>query len=157
MTFCARTVATVTVLTALVLCGPAQAQTPEIDALRVRAEQGDAEAQYLLGGMYDFGRGVPQDIVEALRWYRHAAEQGIVLAMVYLGSIYFDGVAVEKSEVVAHMWYDLAVSRGVSGERGAEASEIWGRSLETIADLMTPKQLAEAQRLAREWNAAHPR
>jgi hypothetical protein len=31
----------VAVLTALVLCAPAQAQTPEIDALRARAEQGD--------------------------------------------------------------------------------------------------------------------
>ncbi len=93
---------------------------------------------------------------EALRWYRQAAEQGVVLAMVYLGSMYFDGVAVEKSEVLAHMWYDLAVSKGVSGEPGAEDSEIWARSLETIADLMTPEQLAEAQRLAREWAAAHP-
>ena len=35
-------------LPALALCVPVQAQTPEIDALRVRAEAGDAEARYNL-------------------------------------------------------------------------------------------------------------
>ena len=65
-------VAVVAVLVALVV--GVQAQTPEIDALRARAEQGDAEAQVLLGAMYDFGDGVPQDDVEAVRWYRLAAE-----------------------------------------------------------------------------------
>ena len=45
MTFCIRSVAVVVVLTALVLCVPVLAQMPEIDALRARAEQGDAEAQ----------------------------------------------------------------------------------------------------------------
>ena len=48
MTHAVRIVAVVAVLTALALCGPVQAQTPEIDALRVRAEAGDAEARYNL-------------------------------------------------------------------------------------------------------------
>jgi hypothetical protein len=48
MTHATRFVA-VAVLIALALCVPVQAQTPEIDALRVRAEQGDAEAQCSLG------------------------------------------------------------------------------------------------------------
>ena len=45
MTHATRFVAAVAVLIVLVLCAPVQAQTPEIDALRVRAEAGDAEAQ----------------------------------------------------------------------------------------------------------------
>ena len=45
MTHHLRLVAVVAVLTALALCVPVQAQTPEIDALRARAEAGDAEAQ----------------------------------------------------------------------------------------------------------------
>ena len=49
MTFCTRIVAVVVVLTALVLCVPVLAQMPEIDALRARAEQGDAEAQFNRG------------------------------------------------------------------------------------------------------------
>ena len=67
-------VATVAVLVALAV--DVQAQTPEIDALRARAEQGDAAAQYNLGIMYGNGTGVPQDDAEALRWYRLAADQG---------------------------------------------------------------------------------
>ena len=54
-------VAAVAVLVALVVCVPLRAQTPEIDELRTRAEQGDAEAQNNLGEMYEEGRGVPQD------------------------------------------------------------------------------------------------
>jgi len=44
MTHATRFVAAA-VLVALGLCVPVQAQTPGIDALRVRAEQGDAEEQ----------------------------------------------------------------------------------------------------------------
>jgi hypothetical protein len=44
MTHAVRIVAAVALLTALALCVPVQAQTPEIDALRVRAEEGGAEA-----------------------------------------------------------------------------------------------------------------
>ena len=65
MTHATRFVA-VAVLVALVLCVPVQAQTPEIDAVRVRSEAGDAEAQHNLGGMYANGDGVPQDDAEAV-------------------------------------------------------------------------------------------
>lgn len=49
---------------------------PKIDALRARAERGDADAQYDLGVTYVDGRGVSQDDAEAMRWYRLTAEQG---------------------------------------------------------------------------------
>ena len=41
MTHATRFAAVIAVLVALALCVPVQAQTPEIDALRARAEQGD--------------------------------------------------------------------------------------------------------------------
>jgi len=44
---------------------------------RLAADQGDAGAQYNLGTMYDFGRGVRQNYAEAVRWYRFAAGQGM--------------------------------------------------------------------------------
>ena len=53
---------------------------------RLAAEQGDASAQYSLGVMYDFGRGVLEDDAEAVRWYRLAAEQGDADAQNRLGS-----------------------------------------------------------------------
>ena len=61
------------VLIALAQCVPMQAQTPAADALRVRAEAGDAEAQRNLGVRYATGRGVSKDDAEAVRWYRLAA------------------------------------------------------------------------------------
>ncbi len=69
------------VVVALGLAGslPAQAQTPPDEAIadvRVRAEQGDANAQHGLGLMYATGLGVPQDDAEAMRWFRLVAEQG---------------------------------------------------------------------------------
>ena len=61
MTHAGRFVAVIAVLTALALCVPVQAQTRFVDALRARAEAGDAEAQYNLGVMYGTGAGVPQE------------------------------------------------------------------------------------------------
>ena len=68
MTHATRFVAVVAVLAALVLCVPVQAQTPAADALRVRAEAGDAEAQYSLALMYTAGLGTrPQADAGAMR------------------------------------------------------------------------------------------
>ena len=58
-----------------------QDETPNPTQEQVRenirkAEQGDAEAQSVLGLMYSLGLGVPQDSQEAVKWYRRAAEQG---------------------------------------------------------------------------------
>ena len=47
------------------------------------AEEGNAPAQYLLGGMYYNGQGVPQDYQLAVKWYRKAAEQGEADAVSY--------------------------------------------------------------------------
>ncbi len=58
-----------------------------VDAQRTRAEAGDAEAQFNLGVRYDVGRGVPEDDVEAVRWYRLAAEQGDAYAQYDLGGM----------------------------------------------------------------------
>jgi hypothetical protein len=69
----ATRIAAVALLTALAVGVPVQAQTPEIDALRVRAEQGDALAQNSLGFMYASGQGVSQDYIEAHMWFNSRA------------------------------------------------------------------------------------
>ena len=152
MTHAVRFVAVVAVLTALAQCAPVQAQTPEIDALRALAEQGDANAQFLLGGVYATGAGVPQDDVEAVRWLRLAAAQGHARAQNNLGVMYADGRGVPQDDVQAHLWFNLAASR-LTGEQ----REIAVRGRDAAAGRMTPEDRSEAQRLAREWDAAHPR
>ena len=110
------------------------------------AEQGDAVAQFNLGVMYYGGEGVPQDYEEALRWYKLAAEQGYAVAQGNLGSSYSKGEGVTQDYVLAHMWYNLATSQ-LSGEDRETAV----RNRDIIAEKMISEQLAEARRLAREW------
>ena len=119
---------------------------------RQAAEQGHAVAQTTLGAMYADGRGVRQDHVEAVRWWRLAAEQGEARAQDRLGSMYYEGRGVVQDYVQAHMWRNLAASQQTTEERKRSVE-----ARDALADLMTPAQLAEAQRLAREWDEAHPR
>ena len=64
-------------------------------AWRPLAEQGDAEAQYNLGVMYDEDR-TRRDAVEAVRWFRIAAEQGHIAAQYRLGVMYAEGEGVPE-------------------------------------------------------------
>ncbi len=111
------------------------------------AEQGHAKAQAALGLMYASGLGVPQDYADAAKWYRKAADQGFATAMISLGFMYAEGQGVPQDYVQAHMWFNLAASRLPPGKDGDLAVE----NRDIIAARMTPAQIAEAQRLAREW------
>jgi TPR repeat protein len=116
---------------------------------RKAAGQGYAIAQHNLGSMYHKGEGVPQDYNEAAKWYRKAAEQGLADAQSFLGAMYGTGHGVPQDNVLAYMWLTLAASRFSASE-----GEKRGRTVvtgEIIASRMTPEQIAEAQRLAREW------
>jgi TPR repeat protein len=94
--------------------------------------------------MYDKGQGVSQDDTEAAKWYRKAAEQGHAGAQCLLGVAYYTGEGEPKDDVQAHMWLDLAGAQGVT-----EAEKV----RDFLQKDMTAAQLAEAQRLAREWKA----
>ena len=115
--------------------------------LRPFAEQGNVAAQYSLGFMYEMGRGVLQDYAEAVKWYRRAAEQGNAPAQFNLGTMYEKGQGVTQDYVQAHMWYNLANSRSLPG--GIRDMTVKNRDI--VAAKMTPVQIDEAQRLAREW------
>ena len=114
---------------------------------RLAADQGIAAAQSYLGLMYDYGRGVPQDDAHALKWYRLAADQGIAAAQNNLGLMYDYGQGVPQDYVEAHKWFNLAaasVSSGDTRERAVKARD-------ELAKMMTPAQVARAQRMSREW------
>ncbi len=113
------------------------------------ADQGDASAQYNLGLMCALGQGVPQDHAEAAKWYRKAADQGDASAQFNLGLMYGMGQGVPQDFVLSHMWFTLAASRFPASER--KRREMAESNRETAASKMTPAQVAEAQRLAREW------
>ena len=146
--------------------------------LRMSAEEGNASAQNRLGLLYDEGKGVPQDYIQAKEWFEKAAMQGHAGAQLNLGTLYLEGNGAPQSAqmalvwfsraaeqedglafaklgwmyargrgvlqdfIQAHMWYNLGAAYGEW--RAAEARD-------ALAKQMTPAQIAEAQRLAREW------
>jgi len=114
---------------------------------RKAAEQGFPPAQRELGGIYANGQGVPQDHAEAIRWYRKAAEQGDDEAQFELGWAYTDGKSVPQDFIQAYMWFDLAAAH----ENDTYAEDYAGDFRDSLAEKMTPAQIAEARRLAREW------
>ena len=115
---------------------------------RPLAEEGHANAQGNLGVMYANGQGVPQDYAQALIWLRKAADQGDAVAQNNLGGIYYEGQGILQDFVRAHMWFNLAASRAEDAETREQAT----KNREILAAKMTPAQIAEAQRLASEWN-----
>jgi len=132
--------------------GVEQNDTETVRRWRLAADQGDANAQFGLGMAYENGRGVEQDFAEAVRWYRLAADQGDARAQYNLGLMYANGAGVPQNDVMAYMWANLAASRS-DGEKRESATDFRDR----IAARLTPDQRAEGQRLALEWDTAHPR
>ena len=96
--------------------------------------------------MYENGDGGPENDAEAVRWFRLAVEQGHAAAQGSLGLMYTHGVGVPQDYVAAHMWLNLAGAQSSGNVREAAAK---GR--DAVAARMTSEQIAEAQRLAREW------
>jgi uncharacterized protein len=116
---------------------------------RLAADQGEAHAQFTLGVMYAEGQGIPLDYAGAIRWYRLAADQGDARAQFNLGVSYAEGQGVEKDYVSSYMWFNLAASRFLPSEADRRRIAIHNRDL--IASKMSREQIAEAQKLAREW------
>ncbi len=112
------------------------------------AELGYAVAQTVVGGAYNRGLwDVPEDDAEAVHWFRLAAEQGNAPGQFNLGRMYANGEGVAEDLAYAHMLFDLSAAQGNrSGQRERDL----------IEQRMTREQIAEAQRLSREWVEAHP-
>ncbi len=96
--------------------------------------------------MYAKGDGVRKDNAEAVKWLRKAAEQGLAEAQYNLGVMYKYGKGVAQNYVLAHMWMNLASAQGYEG-----ANE----GIEGLSQWMTKEQIAEAQKMAREWQEKH--
>jgi clan AA aspartic protease (TIGR02281 family) len=127
--------------------GVAQDFAEAVRWYRKAAEQGNAVAQNALGIMYERGRGVAQDYAEAAKWYRKAAEQGEAFAQTNLGFMYERGWGVAQDYALAYMWHNLAA---------AQSDNYAAKTRDELAAKMTPGQIAEAQRLARDWKPTTP-
>ena len=106
------------------------------------ADQGYVGAQVSLGEMYAKGDGVPHDAAQAVAWYRKAADQGHPFAQSHLGAMYYKGEGVPKDLVLSYVWRNLAAAQGDEDSKTAR---------DLLEKVMTPQQIAEAQKLSREW------
>ena len=134
--------------------GVPQDYATAVSWFRKAADQGVADAQYNLSVMYHNGQGVPQDYAAAVAWFRKAADQGVASAQYNLGFMYSEGQGVPQDYVQAHKWWNLAASRFDASKKEYRDKAAKGR--DQIAAKMTPAQLAEAQKLAREWKPTQP-
>jgi TPR repeat protein len=150
----------------------------ELMYAKMQAEQGDAEAQNMLGYMHDNGLSVTQSDDEAVRWYRLAAAQGYALAQYNMGVVYENGRGVPQNDAEAVRWYRLAADQGKTlaqstlgflyengrgvPQNDVEAYKWWSlasaqghgsaaKNRDTVRARMTPAQIAEGQRLASAW------
>ncbi len=114
-----------------------------LQSLIDNANKGDADAQFWLGTMYYDGKGVPQDYKEAVKWFTMAAEQGHAYAQLYLGRIHYNGDGVPQDYTEAYKWVLLAQMNG----------EDVSKLKQDLTAKMTPVQIAEAQKLAKEFGA----
>jgi TPR repeat protein len=83
-----------------------------VQSLNKSLEAGNASAMYDLGESYAYGRGVTQDVAQAVFWYRKAAEAGNSNAMLSVALAYAKGTLLEKDDVKAFQWSRKAFDAG---------------------------------------------
>jgi TPR repeat protein len=134
--------------------GVSENGTEALQHFRKASSQGVAYADYEIGTCYLQGIGVAKDVEQGTRWIRLAADKGIASSQNALGLAYEKGEGVPKDLVQAYKWYALAAAQD-----DAHAADI-RLSLAKLETNLTKDQIAEAQRLAREFkplsHAANP-
>jgi tRNA A-37 threonylcarbamoyl transferase component Bud32 len=110
---------------------------------RKAAEQGQGESQYSMALRYQLGQSVAQDFNEAARWFKLAAEQGIGAAAAALAREYAKGEGVSQDLVEAYKWAAVAAKQPDPNSGEVTLRDLQGK--------LTPDQLAQAQRRAREF------
>jgi len=107
--------------------------------LKVKAEDGDAEAQFQMGRLFAQGEDVNQNFPEAVRWHTLAAQQGHAGAQTMLGTMHFWGRGVKRDLQRAAQWLLLAA------ERGSSDAQYW---LSVIYERNPPERLKWLQSAA---------
>jgi uncharacterized protein len=152
-----------------------------IATMSISEENNNAQSKYMLGYLYEDGKGVTADANEAVKWYRQAAA-GVADAMESLGALYFFGKGVTQDYAEAAKWYKVPAEKGstyaqyllgylyedgkgvrqdaiqaqmwsnlTAYQLSGEEGERIGKVRDFIASKLAPDQLAKAQELARNW------
>jgi hypothetical protein len=124
------------------------------------AEEGDAEAQTLVGEIYERGMGGEPNYAAAAQWYRRAAEQGNARAQFNLGTLYEQGLGVEADKLAALNWYrqasgltadSLIFQSAAAAEQEQERSALLAQIAQRDRQLeVLQRQIDELERRLRE-------
>lgn len=117
-----------------------------VNLLTPLALRGNADAQALLGYMYEHGFGAPQAYEAAADLYTRAAIRGVPFAQSMLGLMYDKGHGVPQDFIQAYKWLNLAAARAPHRER-----DYYLRLRNAVASKMSPDQIAVGQQLALLW------
>lgn len=127
--------------------GTDQNATEAVRWFKKASDAGYPDARYELGDCYMEGSGVPKDPVAGVNFYRQAAEAGLPSAQNALGLCYQQGKGIGRDYIQAYKWLSLAEAHD-----DVNAPEI-RVSLAKVESVLTPEQISEGQRLAREFQA----
>lgn len=146
-----------------------------------QAKIGDAQAQLLLGLMYDNGLGTKQDYEQALYWYTEAAKRGHARAQFNVAEMLTLGQGTARDKQQAIEWYTRAAKNGfaeaqyklglalgqgvdikkdlieaykwldISISQQVPGNETAVMALNELKLKMTPQQALKAQALSQEW------
>ncbi len=83
------------------------------NSLRTAAAKGDPSAEYEIGVRFAEGKGVTQDLQQAIVWYQRSASQGYAPAQYRLGSMYERGLGLKADLARARIWYQRAAEQGI--------------------------------------------
>jgi len=139
------------------------------------AEQGNPEAQLIVGKMYMIGQGVEKNSEQAIKWFKAAAVQGNADAQFFLGSMY---LLPQKDIPEGLKWLTLSADQGMQDAQyllgmaylkgqnfahdsvqadmwlrlsAAHGGEFYETQLREAERQMTPDQIARAKALVAAW------
>jgi uncharacterized protein len=122
-----------------------------VNILTPLALRGNANAQALLGFMYQNGFGAAQAYDAAADLYIQAATSGQPFAQSMLGLMYDKGHGVPQDFILAYKWLNLAAARASKRDR-----EYFLRLRNAVASKMSADQIVVGQRLALLWAPGRP-
>jgi TPR repeat protein len=116
------------------------------------AQQGDINLQVLVGSLYDYGQGVPQDKKQALQWYLMAAEKGLGRAQLAAGSLLVKA-GKQQDLVEGYKWLTIAgdTLRGQGGDVSANQALSLRKQ---VAKNMSEADIAKAESLAQGFHSS---
>jgi len=123
--------------------------------LKLFAEQGNPEAEALLGLMYNLGRGVPLDVDQAMKWFKAAANQGNAEGQCRLGSLYLKTdtaqglrllkLSAEQGFADAYLMLGLAYMNLKDAPLDLVQADMWLQLAAAGGDPLAAKQRARAE------------